>query len=145
MKRGIGSSNLGPLWPSRKISDNAQVDLMNNFRGNQYPQAWLPRGPRPYHEGKDVGGAGSLVSFWTWPALAAACARDRLCAHTQVVLPGHRFSLGRLGSEPNLSYRLKQETLSALRFSFHVKTRVGVGPLHQAFGSRCGIRPSLLR
>ena len=44
---------------------------MNNFLGDQYP--WLPRGPRPYHEGKDVGGAGSLVSFWTWPALVAAC------------------------------------------------------------------------
>ena len=54
--------------------------LMNNFPGNYYP--WLPRGPRPYHEGKDVGGvaSGSRVSFWTWPALVAACARGRLTA-----------------------------------------------------------------
>ena len=27
-----------------------------------------------------MGGTGSLVSFWTWPALVAACARGRLCA-----------------------------------------------------------------
>ena len=34
-------------------------------------------------EGRDVGGVGSrvtAVSLWTWPALVAACARDRLCA-----------------------------------------------------------------
>ena len=27
-----------------------------------------------------MGGVGSRVSLWAWPALVAACARDRLCA-----------------------------------------------------------------
>ena len=50
--------------------------LLNNFLGNQY--LWLPRGPRPYHEGKDVAasGASSLVSFWTWPAGTSGCLSD---------------------------------------------------------------------
>jgi hypothetical protein len=46
-----------------------------------------PKGPRPYHEGKDAGGVGSRVGFWTWPALEAACARVlRPCA--LVLVPG---------------------------------------------------------
>ncbi len=57
----------------------------------------LPRGPRPYYEGtvgKDVGGVGSRVSFWTWPALASG--RPGLCALSDVdrcalvLLPGVR-------------------------------------------------------
>ncbi len=49
----------------------------------------LPRGPG---RGKDVPvggvqvGSRGLVSFWTWPALVAACARGRLRA--LVLVPG---------------------------------------------------------
>ena len=33
-----------------------------------------------------MGGVGSLVSFWTWPVLVAACARGRVCA--LMLVPG---------------------------------------------------------
>ena len=46
----------------------------------------LPRGQ--LGKLKDVGGVGSLVSFWTWPALEAACARGCPCA--LVLVPGVR-------------------------------------------------------
>jgi hypothetical protein len=39
-----------------------------------------------------VGGVGSRVSFWTWPAIAAACARGRLCA--AVLVPGVQVGAG---------------------------------------------------
>ena len=31
-----------------------------------------------YHEGRDIGGAGSQVSFWIWPALLLVAARRRV-------------------------------------------------------------------
>ncbi len=56
--------------------------IMGNFQGK--PKSLAPhrpsRGPRrPYHEGKDVGGVGSLVSFWTWPVLSG-CLCVGVCA-----------------------------------------------------------------
>ena len=55
---------------------------LTTLRSTRLP--WLPRGPRPYPEpeaeGRDVGGVGSRISLWTWPALVAACARGRPCA-----------------------------------------------------------------
>ncbi len=33
-----------------------------------------------------MGGVGSRVLFWTWPALEAACARVCVCAFVAVVL-----------------------------------------------------------
>ena len=39
-----------------------------------------------------MGGVGSRVSLWTWPALVAACARGRLCV--LVLVPGVGGQLG---------------------------------------------------
>ncbi len=61
-----------------------------------------PPGPRPYHEGKDVGGActaaGLLVtvSFWTWPAIVAAfrSAWTSVRASASATVPGVQVGAG---------------------------------------------------